>query len=260
MGTSVTGGYRADLDGRTALVTGSSRGIGAAIARALAACGMRVMVHFHREEAAAQRVLDGLPGSGHSMIQADVADPDACRRLVETAVQRLGKLDLVVNNAGVYEKQPFTMAEYSEWLEAWQRTLDTNLMSAINITYCALPHMLARGSGKIINIASRAAFRGETEAPAYAVSKAGMVIFTRCLARALSARGIFAYAIAPGWVETAMAREGMETMSESILAEIPAGRIAVPEDVAGVAVFLASDAADYLTGVTIDVNGASYLH
>ncbi|MGC8667381.1 MAG: SDR family NAD(P)-dependent oxidoreductase [Chthonomonadales bacterium] len=253
-------GLDAGLAGRAALVTGSSRGIGAAIARALAACGVRVMIHYNRDEAAAREVLAALPGTDHGIIQADVADPAECRKLVDASLEHLGGLDVVVNNAGIYEKQPFTMEEYTLWLEAWKRTLDTNLMSAVNITYCILPHMLARGRGKIINIASRAAFRGETDAPAYAVSKAGMVIFTRCLARALSAGGVYAYGIAPGWVETAMAREGMETMRESILAEIPVGRIATPEDVAHVAVFLASDAADYLTGITIDVNGASYLH
>ena len=249
-----------ELAGRIALVTGSSRGIGAAIARALAAAGMRVMVHCHQELAAAQEVLAALPGEGHGLVQADVSVPAECLRLVQTTLDHMGHLDVLVNNAGIYEKQLFTTPEYGEWLNAWQRTLDTNLMSAVNLTYCALPHMLARGRGKIINIASRAAFRGETEAPAYAVSKAGMVVFTRCLARALSAQGILSYSIAPGWVETAMAREGMETMRESILAEIPIGRIATPEDVAHVALFLASDAADYLTGVTIDVNGASYFH
>jgi 3-oxoacyl-[acyl-carrier protein] reductase len=249
-----------ELRGRTALITGASRGIGAAIARAFAGRGMRVMSVYRADEEGARRTLAALPGDGHMLFRADVADPEQVREMVEETVRTYGRLDVLVNNAGIFEAQPFYTEDYADWQSLWQRTLDTNLMSAVNASWCALPQMKSQGGGKIINIASRSAFRSETDAPAYAVSKAGMVNLTRCLARALAPDNILAYAIAPGWVETAMARPSMETMLPEILAQIPLGRVASVEDVAGVALFLASDAADYLTGITIDVNGASYLH
>jgi 3-oxoacyl-[acyl-carrier protein] reductase len=249
-----------ELQGRTALITGASRGIGAAIAKKYAEQGMRVMVNYSRDEAGANSTLESLVGDGHSLSRADVGDPDQVRRMVEQTISAFGRLDVLVNNAGIYQFQPFLMESYEEWQSAWKQTLDTNLMSAANATWCALPQMKAQGGGKIINVASRSAFRAETDAPAYAVSKAGMVNLTRCLARAMANDGILSYCIAPGWVETAMAREGMETMREEIEGQIPLGRIASVEDVAGVALFFASDAANYLTGITIDVNGGSYLH
>lgn len=251
-----------ELQGRTALVTGASRGIGSAIARAYARRGMRVAVHYNGGEAEARAVVAGLPNCAagpHIMVQADVARPDSVRGMVESAAAAFGRLDVLVNNAGVFEAVPFDTPDYADWQAGWRRTLDTNLMSAVNATFCALPQMKRQGGGKIINIASRSAFRAETDAPAYAVSKAGMVSLTRCLARAEAHNNILSYCIAPGWVETAMAREGMATMSADILGQIPMGRIASVEDVAGVALFLASDAADYLTGVTIPVTGGSWM-
>jgi NAD(P)-dependent dehydrogenase (short-subunit alcohol dehydrogenase family) len=249
-----------ELRGRTALVTGASGGIGRAIAEAYAQRGMRVAVHYHASEAAARETLARLEGGGHPLVQADVADPEQVRRMVAETAETFGRLDVLVNNAGIFENTPFDTPDFAEWQAGWKRTLDTNLMGAVHATYCALPTMKAQGGGKVINVASRSAFRAETDAPAYAVSKAGMVNLTRCLARAEAKNGILSYCIAPGWVETAMARPGMEPIAAEILAQIPLGRIATVEDVAGVALFLASDAANYLTGVTIDVNGGSYLH
>lgn len=247
-----------ELHGRTALVTGASSGIGREIARAYARRGMRVAVHYHRSETGAQETLAGMEGEGHILLQADVADPEAVRGLVERTLTAFGRLDVLVNNAGIFEETPFDMPDFTEWQTGWKRVLDTNLMSAVHATYCALPAMKRQGKGKIINVASRSAFRAETEAPAYAVSKAGMVNLTRCLARAEAKNGILAYCIAPGFVETAMARDGMATRAAQITADIPLGRIASVEDVAGVAVFFASDAADYLTGIAIPVAGGSW--
>lgn len=244
---------------RTALVTGASGGIGGAIAEAYARSGMRVAAHYHRNGAAAEALRDRLPGEGHLALQADVADPDAVRGLVDRVAQTFGRLDVLVNNAGIYTMTPFDDPDYGSWQAGWQEVLEINLLSAVHATYCALPMMAAQGGGRIINVASRSAFRAETEAPAYAVSKAGMVSLTRCLARAEARHNILSYCIAPGWVETAMAREGMELMADEILAQIPLGRIASVEDVAGVALFLASDAADYLTGITIPVAGGSWM-
>ncbi|HLK55100.1 MAG TPA: SDR family oxidoreductase [Chthonomonadaceae bacterium] len=248
-----------DLRGRTALVTGASGGIGGAIARAYAQQGMRVAIHYHSHTHAAQETLNGMPGEGHRLVQADLSDPEAVRRMIHSVAATFDGLDVLVNNAGIFEYTPFDTPDYADWQAGWKHVLDTNLLSAVNATYCVLPIMKAQGGGKIINIASRSAFRAETTAPAYAVSKAGMVNLTRCLARAEAQSGILSYCIAPGFVETAMARPGMDTMAAEILAQIPLGRIATVEDVAGVAVFLASSAANYLTGVTIPVTGGSWM-
>ena len=240
----------------------SSRGIGSAIARQFARHGMRVAVHYNENFDAAQETLAQMAASdlgAHLLVKADVGHAEEVRGMVEQTVAAFGRLDVLVNNAGIFEATPFDNADYRDWQAGWKRTLDINLMSAVNATFCVLPHMKAQGGGKVINIASRSAFRAETDAPAYAVSKAGMVNLTRCLARAEAHNSILSYCIAPGWVETAMAREGMATMADDILTQIPLGRIASVEDVAGVAVFLASRAADYLTGVTIPVAGGSWM-
>lgn len=244
-----------ELRGRTALVTGASRGIGSEIARAYARQGMRVAIHYNRSETAAQETYRALEGNGHLLVRADIAAPEAVRELVAETVATFGRLDVLVNNAGIFEPTPFDTPDYADWQAGWKRTLDTNLLSAVNATYCALPTLRAQGGGKIIQIASRSAYRAETDAPAYAVSKAGMVNLTRCLARAESKNGILSYCIAPGWVDTEMAQEGMETMGAQILSQIPLGRIASVQDVAGVALFFASDAANYLTGTTLLVAG-----
>ena len=246
---------------KTVLVTGASHGIGAATASAFADAGYRVAVHYNSSAAGAEKTLQSLSGAGHIAVQADVSDPAQVKQMVDTVAEQMGTIDVLVNNAGIFEHVPFDTEDYTDWLNGWKRTLDTNLMSAVNATYCAVQHMRAKGGGKVINVASRSAFRAETTAPAYAVSKAGMVNLTRCLARAEAHNGILSYCIAPGWVETAMAREGMEDpeMWADILSQIPLGRIASVNDVAGVAVFLASSAADYLTGITIPVAGGSWM-
>lgn len=248
-----------ETDRKTALITGSSRGIGAAIARRYAAAGMCVAINYNKDEPAARATLESLEGFGHIVLHADVSDPDEVRNLIDTTAERLGRLDVLVNNAGMFESQPFTMESYEAWQESWWRMLEANLLSASNATWSAVRHMRAQGGGKIINIASRSAFRAETEAPAYAASKAGMVNLTRCIARGLAAENILAYCIAPGFVETAMARNAMEERRAEIVADIPLGRVASVEDVAGVALFLASPDADYLTGITIPVAGGSWL-
>src|ERR1041385_1879930 len=249
-----------NLSGRTSLITGASRGIGAAIAKRYAADGMRVAVNYRADGDSALETLSEMRGEGHILVQADVSDPSDIARMVEITIREFGRLDVLVNNAGIFEDQPFLLESYEEWQRLWKRTLDPNPRSPPNPTYCVLPQMKAQGGGKVINVSSRAAFRAETTAPAYAVSKAGMVSLTRCLARAMASENILSYCIAPGFTETAMARESMETRLPEILSQIPLGRVATVEDIAGVALFLASDDANSLTGVTIDVNGGSWFH
>jgi NAD(P)-dependent dehydrogenase (short-subunit alcohol dehydrogenase family) len=248
-----------EVRSRTALITGGSRGIGAAIARTYAAAGLRVVIGFRSDESRAWELVRSLKGEGHGVAKADVSDPSQVREMVDSAFKRLGRLDILVNNAGIFEDQPFTMEDYGAWQESWNRVLAANLLGAANAAYCAVARMIAQGGGKIINVASRAAFRGETEAPAYGASKAAMVNLTRSLARSLAKDNILSYCIAPGWVETAMARDSMDERLPEMLGEIPLGRIATVEDVAQVALFLASDSANYLTGITIPVTGGSWM-
>lgn len=241
---------------RTALVTGSTRGIGRAIATRLAAEGLRVMVHGRSRPADTDSLLAALPGSGHGFVAGDLEDSATPERLFAEAVERAGRIDVLVNNAGVYEETSFAAPSLEEWRRGWRRTMRINLDAAAELAFLAVAHMRGRG-GKIIQIASRAAFRGETEFPAYGVSKAGMVNLGVCLARALAAEKIYAYTVAPGWTDTDMGREHL-TDPDEVLGQIPFGRMATPEEIAAVVAFLVHPEADYLTGTTIDANGASY--
>ncbi len=247
---------------KVALITGASRGIGAAIAKRYARAGMQVVIQFLTGEKEAGEIRRDLISEGciePLLMPADVSRSEDVLQLVEDTLTQTNRIDVLVNNAGIYRDTPFNTTSFEHWKAGWEQVLDTNLMSAVHATWAVIHGMREHGGGKVINIASRSAFRAETTAPAYAVSKAGMVNLTRCLARAEAHNNILAYCIAPGWVETAMAREAVAAQEAEILASIPLGRIASVEDVAGVALFLASQDADYLTGITIPVAGGSWL-
>lgn len=246
--------------GKIALVTGASRGIGRAVAVKFAEKGARVAVHYNQNRAAAEETLKLLDGSGHQIFQADIADPEAVRRLVESVVSDMGGLHVLVNNAAIYTDHPIAGISYEEWQAQWKATIETNLLSAANLCYCAAQHMIAQGGGHIVNVSSRGAFRGEPNAPAYGASKAGMNAMGQSLAVALAPHKISVTTVAPGWVETDMAKDYLEgPMGDSIRAQSPTGRVATPEEVAAAVVFLASDEAFFMTGTIVDVNGASYL-
>ena len=247
-------------ESRGVLVTGGSRGIGAAIADAFAAQGDRVAVHYGSSAAAAERVAARLVGEGHVIVQADMADPDAVRRAVDSAAEQLGRLDVLVNNAGVFLAHPPLSTSYDDWQVAWNRTLATNLTGAANATFCAIRHLRSAGGGAIVNVSSRGAFRGEPECPAYGASKAGMNAFGQSMAIALAPLGITVATVAPGFVQTEMAREVLDgPRGDGVRAQSPFGRVARPEEVAAAVVWLASPAARFSSGTIIDVNGASYL-
>jgi len=249
-----------DTGGRAVLVTGGSRGIGAAVAHAFAAAGDRVAVHHGRNAEKARAVAAGLPGSGHAVVGADLRDPDAVRAMVDATAEALGGLDVLVNNAGIFEPHPITETTYEEWQAGVRDTLEVNLVGAANVTWCAVRHMLRAGGGAIVNVSSRGAFRGEPGQPAYGASKAGLIAFGQSLARDLGAHGITVTAVAPGFTETDMATEALAgERGAARRAESPLGRVAAPEEVAAAVVFLASPAAVMATGTVIDVNGASYL-
>jgi NAD(P)-dependent dehydrogenase (short-subunit alcohol dehydrogenase family) len=248
-----------DFSGRKALVTGASRGIGAAVARQLAARGARVAVHYNRGQDAAEAVRASLSGGPHITIGADMADASAVQAMVDRAAEALGGLDILINNAGIFEEHPPTAVDYAAWQDHWARTIGVNLIGAANAAYCAAKHMMASGGGHIVNVSSRGAFRGEPDAPAYGASKAGMNSMSQSLAKALAPHGITVTVVAPGWVATDMAPDADSEARKAVNQQSPLGRIATPEEVANAVVFLASRGATMMTGTIVDVNGASYL-
>jgi len=249
-----------EFTGKNVLVTGGSRGIGRAVAIAFATRGARVAITYRQDEAAAMATVDELPGDGHLALQADVTDPETVRRMVDTVVTTFAGLDVVVNNAGVWVDHRLEEVDYAEWQAAWRKVVDANLIGPANVCYCTAHHMIKHRGGRIINISSRGAFRGEPDGPAYGASKAGLNAMSQSLARRLAPHGIVVGVVAPGFVETDMAADllaGPE--GDAIRCQSPFGRVARPEEVAQAVLFFAAEGSEFSTGAIIDVNGASYL-
>lgn len=249
-----------DFTGKYVLITGSSRGIGAATALAFAEKGARVALHYHSNREKGEAVLASLPGDGHLLLKADIADPDAVEALFERMLETFERLDIVVNNAGIFDPHPIDEVDYATWQRSWKKTIDTNLVGAGNVCYWAAQQMMEQNSGRIINVTSRGAFRGEPEFPAYGASKAGLNALSQSLAKKLGKYNIGVYAVAPGFVATDMAQPTLDgPKGPEIKGESPLGRVALPEEVAHAILFYASEKALFMTGGIIDVNGASYL-
>jgi 3-oxoacyl-[acyl-carrier protein] reductase len=249
-----------DFDDRVVLVTGGSRGIGRAVAEAFATRGATVVVQFRADRRAADDTLAALAGHGHLALPADVAVPEQARSLVGRVVAELGRVDVLVNNAGVYEAHPILETSYEDWQRVWRRTLDVNLIGPANLLHAVVPHMVAAGGGRIVNVSSRGAFRGEPDHPAYGASKAGLNSLGQSLAKALAPHNVFITSVAPGYVATDMAEPYLNgPEGTKILADIPMGRVATTEEVARLIVFLATPGTESMTGAVVDVNGASYL-
>lgn len=249
-----------------ALVTGASRGIGRAIAHQLAERGCRVALHCRANRSAAEATLTRLAGDGHVVVTADIARPEEVARLWAESTAALGRIDLLINNAGIYEDHPPLATGFPAWQDTWERTLATNLLGPAHLCHHAAhamresPSAESFGRGRIVNISSRGAFRGEPRAPAYGASKAGLNALSQSLARALAPDGIYVFCLAPGWVETDMAAEYLAgPRGAEILAQHPLGRVATADEIARTAVFCALEAPASMTGCIIDVNGASYL-
>jgi 3-oxoacyl-[acyl-carrier protein] reductase len=251
---------RTDFSGKVVMVTGASRGIGREIARQFAERGARLVVHYHRDRMAAEQTLASIPDNSHLLLQADLSNATSITDLAQKALEKTEKIDVLVNNAGVYEFHPVATSSFEQWRQSWERTISTNLVGPAHLSFHVVRHMLNTGGGKIINITSRGAFRGEPNAPAYGASKAGLNAFSQSMAQALAPHNIFFYAVAPGFVETDMAASVLAgPEGDDIRAQSPLNRVARPAEVARVVLFLATEGTDYLTGSIIDVNGASYL-
>ena len=227
------------------LLTGSSRGIGAAIAAAFEGDDVRLVGHG---------TSSGIP--------ADFAEAGAAAELWGKALDALdGRIDVLVNNAGVFDAAPLDLPD-DEWLASWERTMRINLTAAAELCRLAVLHWRKRGNGgRIVNVASRAAYRGDSPAHwHYAASKAGMVAMTKTIARGYAAEGVLAFAICPGFTMTGMAEDYLESRGgEKLLADIPLGRVAMPDEVASIARYCALQAPPSMTGAVLDVNGASYV-
>ena len=248
-----------DLSGKSVLVTGASRGIGVAIARGMAGAGARVAVHYGRGRKAGETLAAEL-GQGAEAFGADLADTDACVRLWSDVEHAFGRIDVLVNNAGVAIGSPLDVPDH-QWAADWDATLAVNLRATALLSRAAITHFQANGGGRIVSIASRAAFRGDApDYLAYAASKAGQVALTRSIARAYGQDGITAFVVAPGFTRTEMAQDFIDRYGPEVaLRDNALGRFTEPEDIAPTVVFLASGLADHATGTTIDINAASYV-
>jgi 2-deoxy-D-gluconate 3-dehydrogenase len=242
-----------NLTGKIALVTGSSRGLGAGIALALAEAGASVAVHGSVDAPKGTQKLVEQTGSACSALAGDVGDAAVCARLVEETVHHFGGIDILVNNAGIIRRVP--AVDHSE--EDWKAVIDVNLSSVFRLTQHAGRHMLAKGYGKIINIASLLTFQGGILVPSYAAAKGGVGQLTKAFANEWASKGVNVNAIAPGYMATdnTEALQKNPERSRQILERIPAGRWGTPEDLAGAAVFLASAASDYVHGHIMVVDG-----
>jgi 3-oxoacyl-[acyl-carrier protein] reductase len=246
------------FEGYRVLVTGGARGIGRAVCEAFAAQGARVAVHGSGADPGPGAALaDALGGVA---VTGDVADAEAVEAFVAGAVDGLGGLDVLVNNAGVFDELDPTTATYAAWQQHWRRTVDVDLLGPAWASFCALPHLAASGRGRIVNIGSRGASRGEPVAVAYAASKAGLTAMGQSLALAYAPQGVGVASVLPGFVETDMARHVLDgPRGDGVRAQSPTGRVGRPEEVASAVLALASADAFWSTGAVLDVNGASYL-
>ena len=208
----------------------------------------------------AENVLKTLSGDGHISAQADLRDPTAIRKMVDLVAHDFGKIDVLINNAGVFIDHPIESTTYEEWQSAWEQTIGVNLIGAANVSWCALQHMPKDGNSRIVNIGSRGAFRGEPKSPAYGASKAAIVAFGQSIAQALAPMKIGVTTLAPGFVETEMAARLLDgPEGDGIRAQSPFNRVAKPEELAKAVYFLASADSEWASGAVLDFNGASYL-
>ncbi|MCB5912240.1 SDR family NAD(P)-dependent oxidoreductase [Streptomyces pinistramenti] len=242
---------------RAVLVTGASRGIGRAVAERFAAQGDRVALHYASRQEAAREAFGALAGTGHVLVRGDVSSPDGAADVVASAVDGLGGVDVLVNNAAANSPHPLAETSFDDWRDAWRRIGDVNLLGAAHVSYCAARNMIDRAvQGRIVNVGSRGAFRGEPDHPAYGASKAGLHAMGQSLAVHLAPYGIAVASVAPGFVAT---ERVADRLTDEVRAQSPFGRVATPDEVASAVHYLASPGAVWTSGTVLDVNGASHL-
>jgi 3-oxoacyl-[acyl-carrier protein] reductase len=242
------------------LITGASRGIGKATAELFASSGATVIVHFHKNRAAADTVCSRLPGTGHFTVRADMGSVIEIKTMVDEVMSRAGRIDVLVNNAGVFEEKDMTGIPFEEFMNYWDRTIAVNLTGPAALSNLVVREMLRNGGGKIVNVTSRGAFRGEPDSWAYGASKAGLNSAGQSIARSLAPQKIYVFTIAPGFVATDMANTLFEGPGgEQRIAQSPMNRVAQPAEIARAILMLAADGNEYMTGCILDMNGASYL-
>jgi 3-oxoacyl-(acyl-carrier-protein) reductase len=241
---------------KVAIVTGSSRGLGRAIVRELADHGCKVVINYYQSKEQAELLLAELTDKGQEAIcvQAGVAHPDEVQRLIDAAVKEFGGVDILVNNAGVNRDRTIRRMTFEEWREV----IATDLDSVFYCTYAAVPHMIERGGGRIINMSSIVGQMGNLGQSNYAAAKAGIVGFTKSAAQELARYNITVNAMCPGFIATEMVTNLTEEVQQALLAKIPLGRFGKPEEVAQLCRFLASEG-EYITGAQININGGMYL-
>jgi 3-oxoacyl-[acyl-carrier protein] reductase len=249
-----------DLREKTVLVTGGSRGIGEAIVRAVSAQGAKVLLHYGRSRAPAEAIRSAVGWKSCELVQADLSYSDAPTQLWAEAMAVAPRVDVLVNNAGIFEAAPIDVP-IDAWQRSWMHVMQVNLTAPAELCRLAIAHFRKHGGGKIINIASRAAHRGDApDQWPYAASKGAMVALTKTIARGYAHENILAFAVAPGFTDTEMAHAGMgEADLKRIISEIPLGSMASPEECGALVAFLCSDKVRHMTGATFDINGASYV-
>jgi len=247
-----------NLKNKIILVTGASRGIGKGIAEALGHSGATVAVHFNRNRADAEEIAKNI-GNNSQVFQADLEKGKNSTHLFEQVINSYGRLDVLINNAGIFMMSPL---ESDNWEKDWEKTINVNLKATALLSRLAILHFQQRNGGRIINISSRAAFRGDNpEHLAYAASKAGMVALTKSIARGYGKDNITSFLIAPGWVKTDMNKETIQQFGEeAITKDLALNKLTEPKDLGPLIVLLASGMADHATGTTIDINAGSYVH
>jgi len=249
-----------ELSGKTILVTGGSRGIGEAIVRTVSAAGADVLLHYGKNRAAAEAIQGEIGRNRCRLIETDLAQPDGAAVLWRQATEAAPRIDALVNNAGIFD--PVSIDDTTDaWRAVWARVTQINLYAPAELCKLAIGHFRARGGGKIINVASRAAHRGDApDQWPYAASKGALIAMTKTIARGFAKDNVLAFAIAPGFTDTDMANDSLDEAGlKRVLAEIPLGTMASPQECGALAAFLCSDQVRHLTGATFDINGASYV-